>query len=223
MGHAYEARLLPDRLALLFQIQAYATNDPEIRAYVRSGYRQLIHDVAELAGVGVDETWELLRRRDAAQRRGHARDRLVPARGDLPSPARHCLRARWCSWLSRRCSRCRCSASSATTTTSTTRRPRRCARATPSSRRRALRRAEPGRARAARTRRPTARPRRSGSRAWRACCAIPAWRRWSRTSRAATAGSSRATGAPATCWRRSRTTRGARPIGSRSGCARCRG
>ncbi len=58
MGHAYEERLLPDRVALLFQVQAYATNDPEIRAYVRSGYRQLIHDVAELAGVGVDETWD---------------------------------------------------------------------------------------------------------------------------------------------------------------------
>ena len=38
MGHAYEDRLLPDRHALLFQMQAYATSEPEIRAYVREGY-----------------------------------------------------------------------------------------------------------------------------------------------------------------------------------------
>ena len=42
MGHAYEDRLLPDRHALLFQMQAYAASEPEIRAYVREGYRQLV-------------------------------------------------------------------------------------------------------------------------------------------------------------------------------------
>src|SRR3954452_17954986 len=35
MGHAYEERLLPDRTALLFQVQANAVAQPEIRAYVR--------------------------------------------------------------------------------------------------------------------------------------------------------------------------------------------
>ena len=58
MGHAYEDRLLPDRHALLFQMQAYSTSEPEIRAHVRAGYRELIRDVAGLAGVDEDETWE---------------------------------------------------------------------------------------------------------------------------------------------------------------------
>jgi AcrR family transcriptional regulator len=58
MGHAYEARLLPDRHALLFQMQAYAVSDPEIRANVREGYQALVRTVAELAGVEQDDTWE---------------------------------------------------------------------------------------------------------------------------------------------------------------------
>src|SRR5918994_1078834 len=36
MGHAYSERLLPKRHALLFQMQAYAVNEPEIRAHVRA-------------------------------------------------------------------------------------------------------------------------------------------------------------------------------------------
>jgi AcrR family transcriptional regulator len=58
MGHAYGDRLLPDRHALLFQMQAYSTSEPEIREHVREGYRGLIRGVAELAGVPEDETWE---------------------------------------------------------------------------------------------------------------------------------------------------------------------
>jgi AcrR family transcriptional regulator len=58
MGCAYEEKLLPDRHALLFQMQAYATSDPEIRAAVRDGYRDLVRHVAELAGKPVEETWE---------------------------------------------------------------------------------------------------------------------------------------------------------------------
>ena len=50
MGHAYEERLLPDRHALLFQMQAYAVAEPEIRAHVREGSRSLRQAVAELAG-----------------------------------------------------------------------------------------------------------------------------------------------------------------------------
>ena len=58
MGHAYEERLLPDRHALLFQMQAYAVSEPEIRDHVREGYQELVRTVAELAGVEVDATWQ---------------------------------------------------------------------------------------------------------------------------------------------------------------------
>jgi AcrR family transcriptional regulator len=58
MGHAYSERLLPDRHALLFQMQAYAVSDPEIRAHVSEGYLGLVRSAAELAGVEVDETWD---------------------------------------------------------------------------------------------------------------------------------------------------------------------
>jgi hypothetical protein len=58
MGHAYEERLLPDRHALLFQMQGYATSEPEIRDHVREGYRGLVRTVAELAGVEEDATWD---------------------------------------------------------------------------------------------------------------------------------------------------------------------
>ncbi len=58
MGHAYEAKLLPDRHSLLFQMQAYATSEPEIRDYVRAAFENLVRTVADLAGVSKDETWE---------------------------------------------------------------------------------------------------------------------------------------------------------------------
>ena len=58
MGRAYEERLVPDRHALLFQMQAYATSEPEIRSHVRDEYLELRRLVAGLAGVGEDETFE---------------------------------------------------------------------------------------------------------------------------------------------------------------------
>ena len=58
MGHAYEARLLPDRHALMLQMQGYAASDPEIRERVREGYMGLVRRVAELAEVEEDATWE---------------------------------------------------------------------------------------------------------------------------------------------------------------------
>src|SRR4051794_21258499 len=58
MGEAYEAQLLPNRHALLFQMQGYATNEPEIRACVRAGFAGLVHEVSELAGVTPEETWD---------------------------------------------------------------------------------------------------------------------------------------------------------------------
>jgi AcrR family transcriptional regulator len=57
MGQAYKERLLPDRHALLLQVQGYATSEPVIRAHVRENFGKLIRIVAGLAGVGVDETW----------------------------------------------------------------------------------------------------------------------------------------------------------------------
>jgi AcrR family transcriptional regulator len=57
MGHAYEAKLLPDRHALMFQMQSHATGDPEIHAHVRDGFNELRRTVAELAGVPEAETW----------------------------------------------------------------------------------------------------------------------------------------------------------------------
>jgi AcrR family transcriptional regulator len=57
MGHAYEEKLLPDRHALMFQMQAYATAEPEIRATVREGYIRVTQTAAELAGVPRDEMW----------------------------------------------------------------------------------------------------------------------------------------------------------------------
>jgi AcrR family transcriptional regulator len=59
MGHAYEERLLPDRYALRFQMQAYAVaSDPQFKEAVREGYGQLVRNVAELAGVPLSETWD---------------------------------------------------------------------------------------------------------------------------------------------------------------------
>jgi len=58
MGKAYETQLLPDRHALLFQMQGYAINEPEIRAHVRAGFQDLTDRVAALAGVTRAETWD---------------------------------------------------------------------------------------------------------------------------------------------------------------------
>lgn len=58
MGHAYEERLLPDRHALLFQMQAYTTSDPDVRAHVRAGFLTLRERVAALGGVPIDATWD---------------------------------------------------------------------------------------------------------------------------------------------------------------------
>jgi|SRR4051794_6188135 len=57
MGEAYVDRLLPNRHALMFQMQSHATGDPEIHAYVREGFGGLRRRVAALAGVPEDATW----------------------------------------------------------------------------------------------------------------------------------------------------------------------
>jgi AcrR family transcriptional regulator len=59
MGKAYEERLLPDRHALRFQMQAYAVaSDPQFQESVRSGYGELVRHVAGLAGVPLEATWD---------------------------------------------------------------------------------------------------------------------------------------------------------------------
>jgi AcrR family transcriptional regulator len=59
MGKAYSERLLPDRHALRFQMQAYAVaSDPRFQEAVRTGYGELVRKVAGLAGVSLEETWD---------------------------------------------------------------------------------------------------------------------------------------------------------------------
>jgi AcrR family transcriptional regulator len=58
MGHAYSKLLLPDRHMLLFQMQAYVADDPEIRVHVRAGFGELVRTVSKAAGVSFEETWD---------------------------------------------------------------------------------------------------------------------------------------------------------------------
>lgn len=58
MGKAY-IELLRDRSLLLFQMQSYAASaDPEIQAYVRTHYGELVREVARLSGGQPHEVWE---------------------------------------------------------------------------------------------------------------------------------------------------------------------
>ena len=123
-GRGLRDRLLPDRHALLFQMQALhdqRARDPRPRARGVPGPGR---PVAALAGVTRAETWDFFAY--GMLLNVTAGDRL-PARGlEVIFPHRRAIAwARWWSWPSPPCSRCRCSASSATRTTSTTRRPRR--------------------------------------------------------------------------------------------------
>ena len=58
MGHAYVHELLPDRHAVLMQMQGYAaTSDPEIQQHVRACYGQLVAEVARLSAATPEEVW----------------------------------------------------------------------------------------------------------------------------------------------------------------------
>ena len=58
MGHAYIDELLPDRHAVLMQMQGYvATSDPDIRAHVRSNYERLVSEVTGLADADPGSVW----------------------------------------------------------------------------------------------------------------------------------------------------------------------
>ena len=58
MGHAYVDELLPDRHAVLMQMQGYvATSDPEIQAHVRGCFERLVAEVTELSGADEGSVW----------------------------------------------------------------------------------------------------------------------------------------------------------------------
>ena len=58
MGKAYVDELLPDRHAILMQMQGYvATSDPEIRAHVRTCFERLVAQVTELSGQDEAAVW----------------------------------------------------------------------------------------------------------------------------------------------------------------------
>src|SRR4051794_39653102 len=58
MGHAYIEELLPDRHAILMQMQGYvATDDPEIQAHVRDCFRTIVAEVTELSGAAPEDVW----------------------------------------------------------------------------------------------------------------------------------------------------------------------
>src|SRR5215208_6603915 len=58
MGHAYIDELLPDRHAVLMQMQGYvATSDPAIQAHVRENFGRLVAEVTELSGADAAAVW----------------------------------------------------------------------------------------------------------------------------------------------------------------------
>jgi AcrR family transcriptional regulator len=58
MGHAYMEELLPDRHAILMQMQGYvATDDPQIQAHVRACFRAIVAEVTELSGATPEDVW----------------------------------------------------------------------------------------------------------------------------------------------------------------------
>jgi AcrR family transcriptional regulator len=58
MGSAYVDELLPDRHAVLMQMQGYvASSDPEIQAHVRGCFERLVAEVTELSGADEGSVW----------------------------------------------------------------------------------------------------------------------------------------------------------------------
>jgi AcrR family transcriptional regulator len=58
MGSAYMVELLPDRHAILMQMQGYAAaSDPDVQAHVRRCFGALVGVVAELSGAPPEELW----------------------------------------------------------------------------------------------------------------------------------------------------------------------
>jgi AcrR family transcriptional regulator len=58
MGQAYVDQLLPDRHAVLMQMQGYvATSDPVIQEHVRDAFGRLVAEVTELSGADPASVW----------------------------------------------------------------------------------------------------------------------------------------------------------------------
>jgi AcrR family transcriptional regulator len=58
MGRAYVERLLPDRHAILMQMQGYvASAEPEIQAHVRRNFGQVVAEVSRLSGAPPEKVW----------------------------------------------------------------------------------------------------------------------------------------------------------------------
>ncbi len=59
MGKAYKDQLLPDRHALLFQMQSYAAcSDAVIQARVRESYGEVVKEVTRLSGATPAQVWQ---------------------------------------------------------------------------------------------------------------------------------------------------------------------
>lgn len=59
MGHAYAEELLPDRHALMMQMQGYAAaSDPDVQAQVRRRYGELVEEVGRLSQAPEQEVWD---------------------------------------------------------------------------------------------------------------------------------------------------------------------
>ena len=58
MGKAYVEKLLPDRHAILMQMQGYvASADPDIQDHVRENFRQVVAEVTRLSGADPMAVW----------------------------------------------------------------------------------------------------------------------------------------------------------------------
>ena len=58
MGQAYIDELLPDRHAVLMQMQGYvATSDAAIQEHVRAAFERLVAEVTELSGAAPEAVW----------------------------------------------------------------------------------------------------------------------------------------------------------------------
>ena len=58
MGKAYVEKLLPDRHAILMQMQGYvASADPDIQAHVRAAFGRVVAEVTRLSGAPPEQVW----------------------------------------------------------------------------------------------------------------------------------------------------------------------
>jgi AcrR family transcriptional regulator len=62
MGRAYTNELLPERHAVLMNMQGFAAagSDPEIRVHIRQNFGDMVMEVAELGGVEPGDVWAFL-------------------------------------------------------------------------------------------------------------------------------------------------------------------